>query len=92
MKKALRSGDASSLNLYSVGFKSGSGAGLLGYATFPVSYSSNPMDDGVVFLYSSTPKGSTANYNLGRTVTHEVGREFFVAVTQTTGTMNPAAY
>ncbi|KAG8863957.1 hypothetical protein FRB96_006830 [Tulasnella sp. 330] len=72
-KAALRRGDAKTLNLYSTGFTSGSGAGLLGYSTFPSSYAGAPTDDGVVFLYSSVPGGTTANYNLGYTVTHEVG-------------------
>ena len=69
MKRQLRQGGRADLNVYTVGFTSGSGEGLLGYSTFPSDYSSNPTDDGVVILFSSLPGGSTARFNEGKVCT-----------------------
>ncbi|KAL8297811.1 hypothetical protein RB597_007153 [Gaeumannomyces tritici] len=75
MKKALRKGTYRTLNIY---FQKAIG-GNLGYCYFPTTVQSGSDDfylDGCSILSSSVPGGSTANYNLGKTVTHEVGHWF----------------
>ena len=67
MKTATRVGTASTLNVWSVNIDG------LGFATFPSWYASDPKLDGVVIDYTSVPGGSATNFNLGKTLTHEVG-------------------
>ncbi|KAL0955718.1 hypothetical protein HGRIS_001937 [Hohenbuehelia grisea] len=73
MKKHLRQGGASDLNIYTVGFENAENPDLLGYATFPSDVKSDLEDDGVVVHYSSLPGGSKKGYNEGKILTHEVG-------------------
>ena len=69
MKPSLREGGAQTLNIYSCRPSNG----ILGYATFPTSYDSQPSLDGVVILDESMPGGTAAPYNQGDTLTHEIG-------------------
>ncbi|KAI1646755.1 Metalloprotease [Daldinia loculata] len=73
MKRALRKGTYSDLNIYFLGDL---GGGLLGYCYFPDNVADGSTDfylDGCTVLANSVPGGNAAPYNLGGTVVHEVG-------------------
>jgi hypothetical protein len=53
--------------------------GLLGWATWPWNYEPSRMMDGVVVHCQSLPEGTFAPYNLGHTLTHEVGARSVVS-------------
>ena len=66
MKKQLRQGDAGALNIYSVSFHAVQDIDgiLLGYSTFPVNYTNNAVDDGVVIRYNVLPGESGAEFGV----------------------------
>lgn len=68
-KRALRQGDAGTLNIYTV-----DGGAYLGWAYFPSITTGSYADlDGVVLDWRSLPGGSFTIYSEGDTATHEVG-------------------
>ncbi|MBI4402556.1 MAG: zinc metalloprotease [Deltaproteobacteria bacterium] len=69
MKKKLRRGGASILNIYTCQPTNP----FIGWATFPYQYELNPVNDGVVIHHATLPGGSLPPLNLGATATHEVG-------------------
>src|SRR5262245_57827938 len=69
MKEALAIDPAHRLNVYTC-FP---GHDLLGWAYFPFSFPEDNFMHGVVIHYGSLPGGFVVPYDLGRTLTHEVG-------------------
>mmetsp|Transcript_53183 Transcript_53183/g.64088 ORF Transcript_53183/g.64088 Transcript_53183/m.64088 type:complete len:483 (-) Transcript_53183:265-1713(-) len=69
MKSALRKGDCSELNIYTLRPTNG----ILGWATFPSWCENDLFGDGVIILDETVPGGSAKNYNWGHTLVHEVG-------------------
>ncbi|KAG4416893.1 hypothetical protein IFR04_009971 [Cadophora malorum] len=73
MKSALRKGDYKTLNLYFTTFLRGN---ALGYAYYPTTTTVGSRAfnlSGATNRFDTVPGGTATNYNLGKTVTHEVG-------------------
>jgi hypothetical protein len=71
MKATHNNGDATTLNIYTVVFNDTTPS--LGTSSMPSFYYRKPKLDGVMIRHTTLPGGSTANYNMGRTLTHETG-------------------
>ncbi|OBR06816.1 Metalloprotease [Colletotrichum higginsianum IMI 349063] len=76
MKRALRKGTYKDLNLYFVRRVTDDAFGYCYFPTNAAAGSTAFIQDGCTILSSTVPGGSTTNYNLGKTVTHEVGHWF----------------
>lgn len=71
MKKKLRKGGCHTLNIYST-----SGGGYLGYSNFPDECNTDDgplVTDGAVIDYRTLPGGEYPLYDVGHTLTHEIG-------------------
>ncbi|KAF8157880.1 hypothetical protein B0H34DRAFT_706520 [Crassisporium funariophilum] len=71
MKHMYKVGDAATLNVYTVTFNKTTKS--LGAASIPSAYYRDPISDGILIRHSTLPGGSREHFNLGRTLTHEVG-------------------
>jgi hypothetical protein len=91
MKKTLKQGDDSDLNVYST-----SGGGYLGWAYYPsITDTNQSYLDGVVLNWRTLPGASDAyagRYDLGETLTHEVGHWLNLAHTFDGGCKEPGDF
>lgn len=68
MKKTLRLGMATELNVYTC-----EPTKFLGRSSFPWLYEKSPAEDGVILHHGVLPGGSDPNFNTGEALVHETG-------------------
>jgi len=88
MKQALAIDPAHRLNVYTASL----GHGLVGWSYFPFSFPEDYYLHGVVVHYASLPGGTFVPYDLGRTLTHEVGHYLGLYHTFEGGCADPGDY
>ncbi|MDT0301756.1 zinc metalloprotease [Streptomonospora wellingtoniae] len=88
IKSNLREGGAATLNLYIADL----GEGVLGQATFPQEYYSDPQNDGVAMSYRTVPGGSQQDFDRGYTAVHETGHWLGLFHTFQNGCTEPGDY
>jgi len=71
MKTIHNIGDARTLNIYTLIFNDTTPS--LGTSSMPSYYFRKPKLDGVMIRHTTLPGGSMKNFDMGRTLTHEVG-------------------
>ncbi|KAF9523429.1 pregnancy-associated plasma protein-A-domain-containing protein [Crepidotus variabilis] len=71
MKAKYNIGDATTLNVYTLTFNKTTKS--LGVSSIPSQYFSNPKMDGILVRHSTITNGPRQHFNMGRTLTHEVG-------------------
>jgi len=71
MKAKHHIGDARTLNVYTLIFNDTTLS--LGASSMPSYYYRKPKFDGVILRHTTLPGGSMKNFDMGRTLTHEVG-------------------
>lgn len=82
-KETLAIDPVHTVNIYTARFNA------LGWSTFPWGVTEDNVYQGMVVHYGSLPGGHITNFNMGRTVTHEMGHYFGLFHTFFTGCQEP---